>query len=234
MDTTVNTYSKSDVLAFNSTMRVFVDGIVNLIKQKRASESPKNEINKQRKETNYKDNLKALSDFIDNANYYPIVIHKIKKTYEFIDEVEFFIEKEYQNLLEIFNQKYSVNNNVLQAKFLSNEISNFGSLGKKSFGKKGGDKITDNGNEYIGKFIRVLIARRLLIYVMLKYNISGLQKLFTTEGNTDHLQQELLFSTRIKREDIWDDNTNSLNPECGSILTKKEIPFIIKLMNEEK
>jgi len=51
-----------------------------------------------------------------------------------------------------------------------------------------------NRGKYIGNFIRILIARRLLIYVKLKHpNIKDLHLFFTTAGNKAFLSNTLCF-----------------------------------------
>lgn len=224
LGTRVNTYSKSDVLYSDSTKQVFIDGVRNLIEQKKANEEPKNKKNKPKKGVFFELTFRRLRDYIENLSE-PITIASINKTYNTSDAVKAHIKKEGEELIRVFEERHK---GTIGEKFLFDKINKFKEL----------NKVVENETEdsNIEKFIKVLIARRLLIYVMLKYNYDTkeLHKLFVKGGSNIFLQNALLFSTANKKERIWDENKNKLQSDCKDFLTQQEISHIEELMKNEK
>ncbi|MDH6357782.1 hypothetical protein [Parabacteroides sp. PF5-9] len=225
----VNMYSKSDVLASDSTIQVFIDGIRNLIKQKKGIAEF---IDIQPKEkSNFLAGFKCLRDYIYiPSDYYPITIKKSNKTYETPSDVEIFIEQEYNRLQKIFDDKYK-QQGIVKEKFLSDHIKGFRELSRLDFHKeKNKSKISDNDN--IDKFIKILITRRLLFYAMLKHNIPNAYKLFTTEKNKIFLQNVLFLPEETVRKNVWNNNKNNIQSDFVKFLTKQEIIFIKDFMEK--
>ena len=227
----VNTFSKSDILSSDSTMQVFIDGIRNLIELKRGI-GENNDI-PSRGNSNFLESFKYLIDYIyipSDRYPNPIIIQKKDRTYKSSKDVETFIRQKCCELLEIFEERYEQRCGIGE-KFLSDKIKGFGELGKSNI-HLNEDKIREKGHANIDKFIKVLIARRLLLYAMIKYDIADSHKLFTTTNNKIFLQHELLFSTKNKKKHIWDDRKNCIQGNCANFLTRQEINFIEEFMRK--
>ena len=209
LETRVNTYSKSDVLVSDATIQVFIDGIKNLIEQKKENEKSQNEKEKPREKSCYLKRFKILIENLATP-----------------EAIEIYIQNELDILIGVFEERYKKEGKI-KANFLSDKIGEFSELGKVKF-ENNINEITD---KIIVKFIKVLIARRLLIYVMLKHNFTDLHPIFSTSTNKLFLQHALFFYHKIKRDFIWNNETNKIQDDCKNFLSKQEIAYIKQLKN---
>jgi len=224
---------KDDVLKSSVSIENFITEIKEMIDKKRNDKQPKIGRGRQsKKDGGYQKYFKDYIGFLRNENNYPVPAKKqILNNHQ---EVENYIVEQYLSLKEFFDKKYASNHEI-ERFFMEYEIKAVGAVGeynKSPYDQGPTYKDKANTAAFIGK----LIARRLLIYIILEYNITNdkLCAIYSAPEYKQHLSSFLYFPSYLQKSSIWDEISQTVPDNFHHFLSQEEITFIEKYQNQGK
>ena len=233
---------KSDVFKSDDTIDDFIKEIKSLIDNKHEKDKePRIGRGRRPKDKGgYRQFFKDCYSYIKDEE--PIIVIRKKKKKPIIfknyTELERFIVEQFEKLKIIFDDKYKSCNGKIPVAFIGDSIKKDPDIINISYVKEYPRKTSSNESvfDWIGSFIVKLIARRLLIYVLLRYNIKNedLHKIFSTEPYTQYLSTSLLFPSTINKSSIWDERTENIPDDRDVLLTDEEVAYIKDFMKSQR